>query len=65
MLVAQRVSVGKGPSVWMERVILKTALPVALSDLLTMPSDLKIATAAGLLWLKSCQIIPPCSVALS
>lgn len=42
-----------------------SAVPVALSDLLTMPSDLKITTTASLLWLKTCQIIPSCSVALS
>lgn len=42
-----------------------SAVPVPLSDPLTMPSDLKIATTANLLWLKTCQIIPSCSVALS
>lgn len=42
-----------------------SSVPVALSDLLTMPSDLKMATTASLLWLKTCQIIPSCSVALS
>ena len=41
-----------------------SAVPVALSDL-TMPSDLKMATTASLLWLKTCQNIPSCSVALS
>ena len=40
-----------------------SAVPVAVSDPLTMPSDLKIATTANLLWLKTCQIIPSCSVA--
>lgn len=31
-----------------------SAVTVALSDPLTMPSDLKIATTTNLLWLKTC-----------
>lgn len=38
MLVAQGVSAGKRPSVWVESDAADSSVPVALSDPLTMPA---------------------------